>query len=282
MLRRSYEYFVQPEQRLKKVSRIAGNRIPVWPSCTTLRKPIFIIGNPRSGTSLFVRCFKKHPSVAEWSEAGTVWDTNYYDSEQNHRLSPENLTESNRRRIRNTFLTYTLLNRKERFVNKHPRNSLRIEFIKELFPGSVFVHIVRHPAGAVDSMVRRSQQPGRSSRPFGGFVRPRGWKTDDEMDPVTKFSRCWKKVNECVLAQMDGQCTTIRYEDFCDGPVSVIRSVHEDTGLDPADSPQQFSADIENKNGEAFSNRTEAELDKIWETTAEIAKEFGYSRTDHG
>ena len=278
LLEKTTKYVVQPERRRQQISKSTGDRWQVWPACVTLDRPVFIIGNPRSGTSLFVRCFGQHPSLAEWSEAGEIWDEEYYDAEQDHELGATDLTTHDRERIRNTFLTYTALSTSARFVNKHPRNSLRIDFIREIFPDARFIHMVRHPVGAVDSMVRRSREEGRRDRPFGGFVRPPGWKDDVDKDPVTKFSRCWKRVNEHLIRECDENCVTVKYEDFCESPVSVLEAQQRAVGLDPALAPDQLSEPIENKNPKSFGNLSEAERERLWEITSEIAEEFGYSR----
>jgi hypothetical protein len=278
LLEKTTEYVVQPERRRQQISKSTGDRWQVWPACVTLDRPVFIIGNPRSGTSLFVRCFGQHPSLAEWSEAGEVWDEEYYDAEQDHELSATDLTTHDRERIRNTFLTYTALSTSERFVNKHPRNSLRIDFIREIFPDARFIHMVRHPVGAVDSMVRRSQEDGRRDRPFGGFVRPPGWQNDVEKDPITKFSLCWKQVNEHVARERGENCLTVKYEDFCESPLEVIREQHRAVGLDPACAPDQPTESVENQNQKSLNNLSEAERERLWEITGEVAEEFGYSR----
>src|SRR5687767_8932943 len=43
-----------------------------------VRRPIFIIGCARSGTTLVNSLFAAHPEVAVWSEANDVWDPSWY------------------------------------------------------------------------------------------------------------------------------------------------------------------------------------------------------------
>jgi hypothetical protein len=284
LLEEARDQVVQRERSLllsvlkHRISGLTGNRLPLWPAGVTLERPVFVIGNPRSGTSLFVRCFGKHPTLAEWSEAGEVWDAEFYDAEQDHKLTEADLTTRDRERVRNTFLTYTALSGKERFVNKHPRNSLRIGFIREIFPDARFIHLVRHPIGAVDSMIRRSREAWRRDRPLGGFVRPPGWKDDVDEDAITKFSRCWKRVNEHVLRERDENCTTVKYEAFCESPLSVLRTQQQAVGLEPALSRGDLPENIENQNGKSVENFSQAEHDRLWGITGEVAERFGYVR----
>jgi hypothetical protein len=151
-------------------------------------------------------------------------------------------------------------------------------FIREIFPDARFIHLVRHPIGAVDSMMRRSQEAWRSDRPLGGFVRPPGWKNDVDEDPITRFSRGWKRLNEYVLRERDEDCTTVKYEAFCESPLSVLRTQQQAVGLEPALSRAQLPDDIENQNRKSVDNLSQAEHDRLWEITGDVAEKFGYVR----
>ena len=63
----------------------------------TLEKPIFIIGCPRSGTTIAKDLFDIHPNLAVWSEAGIVWDReNYYNKNAEHYWPEEYVTRKKR------------------------------------------------------------------------------------------------------------------------------------------------------------------------------------------
>ncbi len=50
-----------------------------------LRRPVFMIGCPRSGTGVAMRMFASHPRVANLSEAGSLWDPRHYnDGDADH------------------------------------------------------------------------------------------------------------------------------------------------------------------------------------------------------
>lgn len=267
------------ERYAEPVSRFVGEHVQPWPASTNLDRPIFVIGSSRSGTSVFTRCLEAHPDVAGWSEAGTVWDPDhYYDEDADHRLTAADATEAERERIRNTFLTYLKLSRKDRFLNKHPRNSLRIEFIREIFPDAHFVYMVRHPIGPVDSMIRRSQEGDRAAYTYGRFTKPPGWRDDVDADPLTQYARSWRKINEFILERRDSKFQTVRYEEFCDSPLKAIRSTCTFLRLEAARYPTTVPEDVSNMNDRSVENMTESEIDRVWSIVGETADGLGYEK----
>lgn len=263
---------------VKKVSTEFGKHNVRLFSGGELRSPVFVVGCPRSGTSIFVRQFRRHPDVAEWSEAGEIWDPNYHDPEADHVFTDADVTPEDRARIRSTFETYTRLRRKDRFVNKHPRNSLRVEFIREIFPDARFVHVVRHPIGPVDSMIRRSKQGDRTNHPYGRFVKPPGWRDDIQEDDLVKFSRSWKKVNDYLLERHDDSFITVTYEDFCSSPADLLNDVCQFGDLEPAFEPSDVDEEIAKQNSKSVENLDSGQIDRLWSITRDTASEFDYGK----
>ena len=52
-----------------------------------------------------------------------------------------------------------------RLVEKSPRNTLRVPFLRRLFPDARFIHLVRDPRSNVASIYRAWRTPGRSAIP---------------------------------------------------------------------------------------------------------------------
>jgi len=102
-----------------------------------LEKPIFIIGFPHSGTSVLVDIFKTHPDVADWTEATEVWEPNWVEGETDNeydKLIPKyekDVKKNDELRINDAFLRYVRSQKKKRLVNKNPRNTVRILYIKK-------------------------------------------------------------------------------------------------------------------------------------------------------
>lgn len=124
-----------------------------------LKKPIFIIGVPHSGTSVLSSLFNIHPDVAMWTEAPEVWEPYWaegVDSDYN-RLVPveENYVKDfDIERITDAFSRYVSSQGKTRFMNKNPRNTVRISYLKKIFPDCKIIHILRDPRDVVNSITR--------------------------------------------------------------------------------------------------------------------------------
>jgi len=129
--------------------------------------PIFIVGVPRSGTNIFYRTFAKHPDLA-WisnitkkvpsslwltriimlfrndhrpTEANNVWQK--FAGNDDESLGRDDVTAAARKYLHTVLQNNLQIFNKLRFVNKCPGNSVRIEFLKEIFPDAIFIHIIR-------------------------------------------------------------------------------------------------------------------------------------------
>lgn len=216
----------------------AHRLVATWPRLD-LDRPVFVVGLPRSGTSIFVRHFGRHRDFAHWSEAPTMWDPRFRAKDTDHRWIEAEATEATVRRITNNFAYYTKWKGKQRFVNKHPRNSVRVPFLMAGWPDAHIVSVQRDPRAVVWSLVSRTRQEGwRSRYPLGQFARPPGWREiNAESDMVRRFSLAAAAIHETLQADLnrcvpDEQLHVVRYEDFVVDPRGVIDAVWRECGLD--------------------------------------------------
>jgi tetratricopeptide (TPR) repeat protein len=114
------------------VSRIIDRRFEGLPGASESEVPVFIIGMPRSGTSLAEQILASHPSV---SGAGEVafWDKAF------ERPSHVGLAEEYLSRI------HERAGQAKRITDKMPANFLYAGLIHEVFPRAKFIHMQRHP-----------------------------------------------------------------------------------------------------------------------------------------
>ena len=120
---------------------------------------------------------RQHRDLAEWSEGGQLFELNYFDPTISHVKNASDATPFHVRRLRVIVAVFLALKGKRRFLNKHPQNSYRIAFLRKIFPGAKFIHLVRDGRAVVASnvaQVRRDRY--RQSLPFGSFPKPRGWE----------------------------------------------------------------------------------------------------------
>ena len=133
-----------------------------------IRAPMFIIGAPRSGTSILYEKLAQHPDVTYISkatkkapgsllltrflmhfrksmqptEARAVWNR-FWRGREDATLGREDAHPRARRYLRRVVRNHIALFQKPRFLAKYLGNSFRIEFLDAIFPDAIFIHIIR-------------------------------------------------------------------------------------------------------------------------------------------
>jgi hypothetical protein len=102
----------------------------------------FIIGAPRSGTTILGEILDKHVHISQWYEPYFVWDRYFRDSPDDER-KPEDCKPTINHQIHKDFSRFRNKIGCEMVVDKSPRNSLKILFILKIFPQAKFIHILR-------------------------------------------------------------------------------------------------------------------------------------------
>jgi hypothetical protein len=117
----------------------------------------------------------------------------------------------------------------ERFLAKYPRLSLRLDWIDSVFPGALFVYIIRDWRAVVNSTVLRKEK--RQRRGGGWFgVRIPGWKEMSDVPMEVAAGRQYRYVAE-TLEKMEtkygDRFFKIYYGELCKHPVETIRYIAE-------------------------------------------------------
>ena len=115
-------------------------------------KPIFILGMPRSGTSLIEQIISNHEEVhgaGEIIKMAKIEDIykNKFAKNKKYPSSIKFIDDKIIDELSNEYIQYlTSLNSKVKiFTDKLPGNFIRIGFIKLLFPNAKIIHCKRHP-----------------------------------------------------------------------------------------------------------------------------------------
>ena len=239
---------------------------PILPRSAPPRDPVFVLGSPRSGTTMLVNLLDRSPSLASlergsqflWEMFHTIkgsgWDS--------HVVEPGAITPKERR-----VVTWSIdaIAGDARYLDKFPRNCLRGEYLHELFPSARFVAIYRDGRAAVSSLMTGWQTAGKfghgtnlpveldiegyDGRPWR-FLVPRGWReyaTGHTLAEVCAFQ--WTSANAAILAAREtipaAQWTEVRYEEFLDAPRDTTSKLLSSLGLPQEEEVLSWAADLD-------------------------------------
>lgn len=250
-----------------------------------LDRPIFIIGVPRSGTSVFCTLFGGNRNLAHWSEAQAAWDPKWKKVEVSHRWTADRATAKEIRRIDNNFAYFTKWKKCERFLNKCPRNSLRIPFLMKGWPDAQIIFIQRDPRAVVNSLVNETRRDSfRKVDLLGRFARPVDY---DEIcaheNDVERFSLMVKSIHETLACDFEScvpsdQIFKVTYEEFGTDCRGMIRRVCEfcKIAVDEEVLVREVPEALENRNYKWAKQRTAEEIRIIDRILTPIVVELGY------
>jgi hypothetical protein len=129
------------------------------------RAPIFVVGMPRSGTTLTEKILSEHRDISATGELVALGQigsmmANDLDTESiaGHadtmaKAVPEQIYAAARGYL--DFAHQSISNWSERFVDKMPDNSFNLGFAACLFPNAHMVHVMRHPLDTMLSIYFR-------------------------------------------------------------------------------------------------------------------------------
>jgi protein-tyrosine sulfotransferase len=195
-------------------------------------RPIFVIGCPRSGTTLMRLMLDSHPSIACPPETFFLLDlAKLWASDDTRKGLAEIGYDSQhfQRKLRE-FAAYFLQGYAEsrgklRIAEKTPHHVACLDFIEELFgPNAQYIMLYRHPFDVASSMFHHLTIDWH---PVVGRY------TENGENKYIGYARFWadhaQKMIEFELAN-PGRCVRVRYEDLVQDAEAVLRSIFEFLG----------------------------------------------------
>lgn len=141
-----------------------------------------------------------------------------------------------------------------RFLEKTPKNALRIPFLRAAFPDALFIHLVRNPRPNLGSMIDAWQSgrfvtyrelPGWSGPPWSLLLIP-GWRELAGRPLAEIVARQWAVANQAMLDDLadlpESQRCLVRYEDLLGDRAGQIRRLCEFSGVPFGPRMQQLCA----------------------------------------
>lgn len=236
------------ERRRMRSLEAAGSRHPGAASPT---RPVFVIGCPRSGTSVLFALLRRHPELRGLEHEGHVlW--NRHQHPRRRGWSSDRCTADDVRPGEAAYLYGAIaeISGGERFIDKTPKNVLRLPYLARLFPGASFVFVARSGRSTVSSLIegwtRRAgvsyRLPQRLRlRDYQGrlwnYILTPGWRELDGTTIADVAAHQYVQSNEIALEDAPslpaGAFIEVRYEDLVAAPSEVARSLLSRLELEP-------------------------------------------------
>ena len=228
---------------------------PILPAKPVPHRPIFILGSPRSGTTMLFNLVDRSPRMASLGKGSQfLWDM-FHRIERSgwtsHAVWPDEITDRERKVL---YWVIDRLANGSRYMDKFPRNCLRAEYLQALFPDASFVFIRRDGRSVVSSLMTGWQTEGKfgfgtnlpvplSIEGYSGrswrFLVPPGWR--DYASGRTLAEVCafqWVSANEAILAAKGSidpaRWVEVSYEELLAEPNEAITRLFDGIGV-PAD-----------------------------------------------
>jgi len=229
--------------------------------CPEFDRPIFIVSAPRAGSTLLFETLSGFEDVWTIGQESHDIETDIpylhpaahkYESNRVTDATPE-IAELVRRwfaaQLKNREnIFYTDAGEEERpgavrFLEKTPKNALRIPFLKKVFPDALFIFLYRDPRENISSMLEgwRSRRflayrdmPGWPYREWR-FLLPPGWQTLAERPLAEIAAYQWTAANQHILEDVKAlpqkQWCFVTYNDLVEHPGETIRHISGFAGL---------------------------------------------------
>ena len=289
----------------RSVPRVARPLAHILPAVDPPKDPVFVIGCPRSGTTLLFDALRASGELASvQSEGHILWDEFHHPRDHGWSSDAVRSDEIATGEREYLYLAARLFARGGRFVDKTPANCLRVEYLETLFPDATFVFLRRRGADNVGSLMDGWRARPRFVRyrlpePLTGlagldgsrwsFVLIPGWRELREAPLEEVCARQYVDCNGAVLAARttsSARWVDVAYEDLVSAPVDELRRVYAELGLAFGDAAERFAGELSKRQTatavstprpEKWRERNEEAIERVTPMLAETERRLGYA-----
>jgi hypothetical protein len=215
------------------------------------RRPVFVVGCPRSGTTVLRNILMTSNELASVQAEGHILWNEFHPPRKrtaaSDALGADDVGEREREYV---YLAVRLGVRGRRFVDKTPENCLRLEYLDALFPDALFVFLHRRGADNVNSLIEgwrarprfvthRLPEPLEGIAPLDGhrwsFVLVPDWRALRHASLETICAQQYIACNQAALAARERLDPTrwidVSYDALLAQPVAQLGSIFAALGL---------------------------------------------------
>lgn len=229
------------------------------PLMKRVKKPVFIIGTGRSGTTLLGILLSMHKDVGYLNEPKALWHAvhpgediigSYSDGEANYRLGTLDADPQRNEAAHKLFGAYLRIIGARRVVDKYPELVFRVPFVHAIFPDAKFILLTRNGHDTAASIMKWSKRKGeyRSSVSYDWWGKGRRkWKLlveqvaigDPDLGPIAESLRSMTDhlamaMVEWIVSMREGlamikrfpkDILLLRYEDLTANPGGKLKEL---------------------------------------------------------
>jgi hypothetical protein len=274
-------------RRPRSARRVASSIYPA------LKRPVFVVGAARSGTSFLGDCIGRLPEISYHREPPATKAAGRYVYQDMWSYRRSKLFFSSIYRM----LLWMEKDGDLRFSEKTPTNVFLIPFLAKAFPESQFVHIIRDGRDASSSHMQkpwlRAEDAFSGDREPGGYLYgpwPKFWVEPERRDEFLRTSDArrmawaWRRYTEAGMAQADAlgpeRYHELRYESLVRDPDSEGERILDFLGIDAAKSRETFLASTQRADDSSVGTWRntfyKSELAEIDAEAGDLLRELGY------
>lgn len=289
----------------RSVPRLARPVSRLLPASAPPASPVFVIGCPRSGTSVLLRGLLRSPELRSvQSEGHILWDEFHHPRERgwdSDALGAADVVDREREYVHLAVRWFT---RGRRFVDKTPENCLRIAYLESLFPGATFVFLRRRAADNVNSLIEgwrarprfvkyrlpeRLTGLGTLSGDLWSFVLVPGWRDllDAPLEEICarQYAACNTAVLEARAGGASSRWIDVSYEDLVRAPSDELGRLCAELGVDFGQPLRDYASSLASNPAptaltaprpEKWRHQNPDAVERVLPQLAELEERLGY------